>query len=61
MQRQLSGVTVAVNGSALACQAHLRGLDEAAQAGFATRSRGLQPDGALVRMTKLHTTTRPTG
>ncbi|WP_165360833.1 hypothetical protein [Candidatus Chloroploca sp. Khr17] len=51
MQRQLSGVTVAVNGSATPCQARLRGLDEAAQAAFATRRRGLQPDGAPVRWT----------
>ncbi|WP_255426990.1 hypothetical protein [Candidatus Chloroploca sp. Khr17] len=41
MQRQLSRVTVAVNGSAPACQARLRGLNEAAQAAFATRRRGL--------------------
>ncbi len=40
-QRQFSGAAVAVNGSAPVCDAGLRRLDEAAQAAFATNSRGL--------------------
>ncbi|WP_165360751.1 hypothetical protein [Candidatus Chloroploca sp. Khr17] len=44
-QRQLSGVAVAVNGSAPVGEAGLRRLDEAAQAGFASPRRGLSPHG----------------